>query len=1331
MSACLPVVRKVLIFSLVMLMTSSLAFAQGGATTTSLSGRVADSSGAVIPGADVTVKNNATGASHQAVTGSDGTFTVPALNAGTYTVTVALMGFKTVQLPDVQVVSATPASVRVTLQVGQLEETIIVTGSTEIVQTQSAAVTTTIAVKQIESLPLVTRTALDYVVSLPGVSTTGTNSRGSTINGLPSVTINITLDGVNVQDNNNRNGDGFFMYIRPMLDSVEEITVSTSTPGAESAGQGASQIRMTTRAGSNRFSGSVYDTWRNQAGTTDADVNTRKNKSKWLWGMNTPYWFNKRDQPKTAAGEYFIDDVRLETPGFRVGGPLMKDKLFYFFNWEWFIWPNQVNRTRYLLNPAAQQGLFSYTASDGTARTVNLLAVAAANGQTTTMDPTVAKLLADIRASTAGVGGLDRYDENVDVYTFSPGGTQKRHFPTVRLDYNVTQNHRATFTSRYNRFDSNPDILNGVENIWPGFPSYAGQYSDRFMWQAAVRSTFGKSFVNEARVGYSGGFGGGTLFFPEASEGQFNCAGVGCQSVGGKGWNLGTGVNGNGITVAASGITGATATTGPSTRYTPNYVFENTLTWLKGKHTISTGGTFTYTKTENWNDTVVPTLNFGTSSLDPAYNMLTTTSGNFPGGISDTQAGYARNLYGVLTGRVTSVIGTAYLNQGGQYEYLGDRWQLVSQKELGLFISDSWRMKPNLTLTGGVRYELQLPFQADGTSYARLVDWQQVYGITGAGNLFKPGTLSGAAPSLEQLPKGAQGMKTDVNNVAPSIGFTWRPNIGNGFWSKILSSDPVFRGGYSISYSRYATQDFINIYGNNPGASRAATRSTTTGTPLLGFDGFPVLLRDTAKLYPSTFPASPTYPFAPAVNEGIYADTPDTEIPYTHQYSFGWQRELGKSMALEVRYVGNMNVGDWTTWNLNGTANWNFLENGFYNEFRKAQANMQANIAAGLGNSFAYTGAAGTSPLPIFMAYLQGVPLSNTAVNGAPASYTSANFKSSSWYNQLRMYNPSMTGIAGTGTSGLQQPGLAANAATAGLPANFFQANPAVNQGSANLRMSGGNTRYDAIQIDLRRRMSQGLLVGASYVTVMNWKTWTWRTLREDWQYIDSTTGPDKALKFNWVYELPFGHGKPLGGGVSKWVNYIIGGWEWDGQARIQSGQKYNFGGYRLVGMSDKDLQGMFKLRKEVDANGKERYYMFPKDVIDQSLIALNQASATTLSGYSGAAPTGRYLAPASSPDCVQYLGGQCSGTALTRIITGPVFMKYDFAFIKKFQVWGRKSIEARMDLYNVFDNINFNPRYDGSSSLTGWEVNSAARDLNASQDAGGRITSFGLRFSW
>ena len=143
-----------------MLLAPSPAFAQGGGATSSLAGTVTDSSGAVIPGATITVKNNGTNTEYTAVSGENGGFRVPSIDAGTYTVTVTLMGFKTAVLNNVVVNAAVPASVRVALEVGGLEETVTVQGGSEIIQTQSAAVTSTLDANQILKLPTGSRSAL-------------------------------------------------------------------------------------------------------------------------------------------------------------------------------------------------------------------------------------------------------------------------------------------------------------------------------------------------------------------------------------------------------------------------------------------------------------------------------------------------------------------------------------------------------------------------------------------------------------------------------------------------------------------------------------------------------------------------------------------------------------------------------------------------------------------------------------------------------------------------------------------------------------------------------------------------------------------------------------------------------------------------------------------------------------------------------------------------------------------------------------------------------------------------------------------------------------------
>ncbi len=201
-----------------------------------------------------------TGFTQSAVTNADGAFSFPGMNVGTYTVTVKLSGFKTFVSNNVVLTSGAGANVRATLEIGGLEEQVIVSSASEIVQTQSTTISSTINTNQITKLPLTSRSAMDFVNFLPGVSTPGGN-RDATINGLPQGMINITLDGVNVQDNTLRSTDGFFAIVSPRLDAIEEVTVTTATQGAER--QGAVQIKFVTRSGTNNFNGSGYWYYRN------------------------------------------------------------------------------------------------------------------------------------------------------------------------------------------------------------------------------------------------------------------------------------------------------------------------------------------------------------------------------------------------------------------------------------------------------------------------------------------------------------------------------------------------------------------------------------------------------------------------------------------------------------------------------------------------------------------------------------------------------------------------------------------------------------------------------------------------------------------------------------------------------------------------------------------------------------------------------------------------------------------------------------------------------------------------------------------------------------
>lgn len=396
------------------------AFAQGGATST-ITGTVVDSSGASVPGALVEAKNTATATPFQTVSGPDGGFVIPAVPTGTYEVTVTLAGFKTTVLKDVVASVAQTVSVKAVLSLGDIQETVMVTGASEIVQTQATSVATTLSKAQIASLPVVGRGAFELVGFMPGVSTTTGSLRDGTVNGLPQSAVNITLDGMNIQDNYAKSWDGMFTRVSPRLDAVEEVTISTAAQGADMGSQGAAQVRFVTRSGTNRFQGSAY-------------YYSRRD-----W-MNSNTWFNlnRNVDPVTGAP---TPKARLfqDQPGARLGGPIVRDKAFFFVNYEWISAPGTRTDTRTIMSPSAAQGLFQYAGG-----TIDLMSLAARSGHVARIDPIVAKLLADIRSSTSQGTVTTTIDPLTQSFAWQQSTESKTTYPTARLDYNITSKHSVT-----------------------------------------------------------------------------------------------------------------------------------------------------------------------------------------------------------------------------------------------------------------------------------------------------------------------------------------------------------------------------------------------------------------------------------------------------------------------------------------------------------------------------------------------------------------------------------------------------------------------------------------------------------------------------------------------------------------------------------------------------------------------------------------------------------------------------------------------------------------------------------------------------------------------
>jgi hypothetical protein len=1290
---------RVLALAVLVVSSSTLAFAQ---STSSINGVVKDSAGGVIPGATVVVKNNATGATSEAVTGPNGSFTVPALQAGTYTVTASLAGFKTAQINDLRLALGAPATVDMTLEVGQLTDVITVTASQELINTTNAAVQATLNSDQLNRMPTPTRNALNAVTFLPGINTAGTN-RDSTINGLPESFVQITMDGVSNNDNFLRTTDSFFASVTPRQDAVEAVTVTLAAAGAQQGGSGAITIGFQTRSGSNRFSGSLYEYYRSPK-------------------LNSNYYFNEiNDLPK--------NDVKLNQYGGRVGGPIYipgvvdgRGKAFFFANYEQIRFPNSFTRTRTALHPRALDGWFRYQVGT-TVREVNVLALAAANGQISAKDPTVASVLAKIQAGMATTGAINETaDPLLNSYVWLSPSKLFEHQPTTRLDYNITDAHRLSGTAAVIWAERTADYLNGTDARFPGSPNVRDFKSKRPLFTLTLRSTLSQNVVNELRGGITAKWGQSNFGYGKDTPSRNNVDSFADQ-------------DGYAIDFDANiGLTNWWITNGPSWRAAPTYSLANTLNWQRGNHSLQFGAEWLKSTAQENAEQIVPGINLGFSTqFDPAAGLFTT--GNFPSA-STGQLTDARELYALLTGRVISITGQAALDpKTNKYVAFGPRTRAGHIHVFSGFMQDSWRVTPTLTMNLGLRYDVQTPFVAtnDIMSAASLAD---VCGISGIGqnttvynrcNFFQPGANGGKAiPEYQQLTAGTQGYKTDWNNFAPSVSVAWRPNVQDGILRTILGNpdQATIRAGWSLAYSRHGMSQFTGVFGANPGSTITLTRDTNTGLVPAG-EAWPVLFSQKNRLYNATFNETPVFPIQTRPNRAdtISAFSPDLKMERAQTWNIGISRAIGDDMAVEVRYVGTRGDEQWSTLNYNSIRMENLINNGFLDEFKNAMGNLKANNAAGGSRtgSFAYFGAGtGTVPLPIYLAYFNG---RTDATNAAAYTGGTTTWASTTFAARLSQAVPSPTGAAGDldGNSTRR-----ANALAAGLPDNFFIPNPRL--GSVSVTDSGAFSDYHALQIDLRRRLSKGLSASVNYQYAIE------RGSAFDGfsfgRTMESAGNVRHAIKGQWDWTLPVGRGQRFGANMHPVLNAILGGWSMNGVGRIQA-RTLDFGNVRLVGMSVDELTDMYKFYKRTNATtGRTEIWMLPEDVILNTRRAYS-ISNSTADGYSASlgAPTGRYIAPANTGTCIQMVAGDCAPR--TVIVRAPWFTRFDIGMTKRFNLKGNMNIEVRGDVLNVFDNINFNPVANPGSGATIFQVTSAYTDASNTYDPGGRLGQLMIRFNW
>jgi hypothetical protein len=441
------------------------------------------------------------------------------------------------------------------------------------------------------------------------------------------------------------------------------------------------------------------------------------------------------------------------------------------------------------------------------------------------------------------------------------------------------------------------------------------------------------------------------------------------------------------------------------------------------------------------------------------------------------------------------------------------------------------------------------------------------------------------------------------------------------------------------------------------------------------------------------FATTPVYPLTASISQSVNIFDSNLQIPYAQSWTMGWQRKLSRNSVVEARYVGSRHRDDWVQSNINEI---NIVENGFLTEFRKAQVNMAANIAAGRGNTFAYTGVPGTSPLPIILAYFSGV---NAANAGDPTRYSSTSFQDTTFLNALALLNPQPCCSTSQTTPSfawnlMNSAARRANALAAGLPANLFVANPDVlgpAAGSANLGANyytnGSGARYNSAQFEFRQRLKGGAQVAVNYVFGKAYQLQRYGFRQPDQEVLQSGTvgGVTHALKGNWVFDLPFGRDHRWANNLGTVMDRVVGGWQISGVGRIQTGELLDFGNVRLVGMTADELRDSIALR--VASSGQ--LFILPDDIVQNTFKAFNVG----LTGYGAlGAPTGRYLAPANGPDCIETSPGAGNCGTRSLVVTAPRLVRFDLSAVKRVQLHGRQSAEFRVEMLNALNKPYFNP---------------------------------------
>ncbi len=1242
--------------------------------TTSLRGVVRDPSGAVVPGATITLHNEAAGQNFSTTSKASGDYQFQQIPPAMYNIVVSAQGFGD-QTKQAELLVNQPATVDFALTLQTSTEVVNVTESAQTLNTTDASLGNSTDNATIQALPSETRNIPDLLSLNPGVFfipvPAGTNpalqdSRSGSVNGGRSDQSNVTLDGVD--DNDQERGLAFTGVLRATQDSTEEFRVTTSNANADAGRSSGAQVSLVTKSGTNTFHGAAYE-------------------------YNRP--------TITVANDFFLKNAQLSSGeanrapklirnifGADVGGPIVKDKLFFFANYEGTRQAESSIVQQTAPTALYQQGVLQYIGSGN--ETVTL-----SPAQVTALDTVNGCSACNTTAYPYGPGpdpaslayfqsypaanGTELGDAlNTGSFTFSSPHPVTLNTTIVKFDYVPSSKHRI-----FGRGNLQKDTTGGVEQ----FP---GQPASYILVDNSKGMTFGDTWtvtsnlVNDLRYGY-------------IRQGYSN-RGIG------SGDYVDFRLN---PTMSGTNPTAETRTTLVSVPV--NNIIDN-LNWTKGRHNIEVGG--------NWRLVHQNRVSDNDSYLSASTNPYW-LSGSAPDPSTLSANGSALDT--VNSGFYNSYL-VAYANLVGtvpsitnEYNYLvtsptsgtllGDGTPLTRHfkaNEFEYFLQDSWRVRPNLTMTFGIRHTLlQTPYETSGQQVTPTIDthawFTQRETSAQQGAVYEPNLQF--APSGPYYGKQGYWPKSK-DNIAPRFAIAYAPG-----------SKTTIRAGAGIYFDHYG-EGLVNTFDQNGsfGLSSAVTNPADTYTIAASprFTG-----RRSFPPNGGQAPASVTYPYTPNLSAAsAFAITwgldNKLKTPYTEAFDLSFQREIGGGFTLETAYVGRL--GRHLLQSLDLAEPVDLVDPQGGGDYYAAGSQLSALVDQNGGNPNA------TVPnipyfehvFPFMANAVSTDAQGNITYNGTGKSATQ-NIYSAEWAPYRYTY--------GATTSLADIDFFCAYGCPSGYQSQFWQ-----QQFSSLYALSTiGMSYYNAAQITLRHPMSHGLQADISYTfsksidfgsdaertsefsngvapaaseIINTWKPYLNRAVSDfDTRHL---------LTVDYVYQLPVGRGQRLLGGANRAVDAVLGGWQLSGILRATSGLPFSLfePGYttdwQISGFGVVTNKAGARLHRHFNSSGNPQFFA-------------NQAAVNNVQS-------------ATAPVRLPYPGeaGERNN------FRGDGYFDLDSGLAKAWKLRESNTLKLAWEVYNVTNTFRFDPQSIGATLTEGSNLGVADTQLGST-----RRMQFSLRYEF